>query len=135
MRILILSWPCALFGSRFWITFAILSWEKLAKDRRLSVKYLICDGSLLLLLIKEHCVAKWELKSSAFSLKSVTNLFSWNKGGIRGIFLLFKRRLSRDQYALQFLLRLVSFLSSVHNSIALTYLSRSLTLPEDGLVY
>ena len=82
----------------------------------------------------KNCVAKWEWKTSVFSLKSVTNLFSWNKGRIRGIFLLFKR-LSRDQYALQFLLTLVIFLSSVHNSIVLNYLLRSLTVPEDGLAY
>ena len=36
--------------------------------------------------IKEHCFAKNALKSSAFSLKSVTNLFPGNKGGFRGIF-------------------------------------------------
>ena len=131
IRILILSWPCALFGSRFWITFAILSWEKLTQNRRLSVMTVmtvmtviswICDENLLLLLIKEHYV----------SLKSLTILFSWNKGGIRVTVLLFKRRLSREQYALHFLLTLVSFLSSVHNSFVLTYLLRSLTVPEDG---
>ena len=83
---------------RFGITFAILSWEKLTKDKRLSVKYWICKANLLLLLIKEHCVAKWELKSSSFSLKPVTNLFSWNESGTRGIFSLFKRRINRDQY-------------------------------------
>ena len=49
--------------------------------------------------------------------------------------LLFKRHLCRDQYALQLLVTLVSFLSSVHNSIALTYLLRSLTVLEDSLIY
>ena len=38
---------------------------------------------------KEHCFAKNALKSS--TLKSVTNLFSWNNVGIGGIFLLFKK--------------------------------------------
>ena len=33
----------------------------------------------------KNCVVKWELTNSAFSVKSVTNLFSWNKSGIRGI--------------------------------------------------
>ena len=129
MRILILLWLCALFGFGFWITFAILSCKKLTKDRQLSVKYLIYNRSLLLLLIKEHWVKTWELKSS------VTNLFSWNKDGIRGIILLFKKHLSRDQYALQCLLKLVTFWSSVYNSIVLTYKLKSLTVPEDGLVY
>ena len=32
--------------------------------------------------IKEHYFAKNALKNLAFSLKSVTNLFSWNNGGI-----------------------------------------------------
>ena len=82
-----------LFGFRFWITFAMLLWEKFKQDKRLSVKYWTCDESLLQLLIKGRCVAKWELKSSAFSLKFVRNLFSWNKGEIRGIFLFFERRL------------------------------------------
>ena len=56
-----------------------------------------------MIAFKEHCFAKKELKSSAFSLKSVTKLFSWNNGGIRGIFLLFKKRFNRDQYVLEFL--------------------------------
>ena len=42
------------------------------------------------LFIKEHCSAKKELNISAFSLKSVTYLFWCFKGGIQGIFLLFK---------------------------------------------
>ena len=86
LRLPVLPWPCALLGSRLWIPSAILSWEKVTHDRRLSIKYVISDGSFLLLLIKEGCVGKWKLKSSAFYLKSVTNLFSWSKGWIRGIF-------------------------------------------------
>ena len=109
LRILILLWPWALFRSMFSINFTISLWEKLEKDRRLPVKYLICYWSLPLLFIKEQCVAKWQFKNSTFSLKYVTNLFSWSKGGIRRILFLFKRHLSRDQYALQFLVRLVRF--------------------------
>ena len=52
---------------------------------------------------KEHCFAKNTLESSTFSLKSVTNLFAWNNGGIRGTFLLFQKRFNRDQYVLKFL--------------------------------
>ena len=75
-------------------------------------------------------VAKWELKSSAFPLKSVTNLFSWNKGGIR-YFLLFKRRLSKDQYALTIFLTLASFIViRVYTSFVLTCFLRSSTVPE-----
>ena len=59
--------------------------------------------SLLLFFIKEHCFAKNALKSLAFSLKPVTNLFSWNNGRIRGTFLLFKKRFNRDQFVLEFL--------------------------------
>ena len=38
-----------------------------------------------------------------FSFESLTNLSSWNQAGIRGIFLLFKKQLNRDQYVLEFL--------------------------------
>ena len=34
-------------------------------------------GILLLLFIKEHCLAKKELNNSALRLKSVMKLFSW----------------------------------------------------------
>ena len=53
--------------------------------------------------MKEHCFAKNALKRSPFSLKSVTNLFSWNNDGIRDISLLLKKRFNRDQYVLEFL--------------------------------
>ena len=72
IRILMLSWPLALFGSSFWINFIISSFEKLNEDRR-SIKYWTFKGSVLLLFIKVHWLAKWELKSSSFFSKSVTN--------------------------------------------------------------
>ena len=50
--------------------------------------------------IIEHSFAKNELNNSAFFLKSITNLFSLNKGGIIGVFLLFKNISKINQYAL-----------------------------------
>ena len=64
-----------------------------------------CDyssSSSLLLLIKEHCFAKKELKSSAFFLKSVTYSFPWKRGGMSGIFLLFKNLFNNAQQAFVF---------------------------------
>ena len=86
---LIFSWPCALPESKFWIILAISSWEVI-EDKRLLVKYCIFVGRVLPLFFRKHCFEKNELKCSAFSKKLVTNLFSWNNGGIKGIFLLFK---------------------------------------------
>ena len=54
----------------------------------MSVFFIILDGKELSLFISEHCFAKKELKMSAFFLKSVTSLLSWNSDGIHGIFLL-----------------------------------------------
>ena len=58
------------------------------------------DGILMLLIKGAHCLEKWELKISAFCLKSVINLLSWKIGGITGIFLLFKNVFNVDQYVL-----------------------------------
>ena len=81
-----ISYPCALFESRFWITLPILSWEKLREGKWLSVEWWIYNSRLLLPFIKKQCLSKLESKTNAFTLNSLTNLFSWNKGGIRGIF-------------------------------------------------
>ena len=58
------------------------------------------DGILLLLIKGEHCLEKWELKISAFCLKSVIYLLSWKIGGITDIFLLFRKVFNMDQYVL-----------------------------------
>ena len=42
----------------------------------------------------EHCSGKNVFKSSAFSLKSITNLSLWNTGRMHGIFLSFKNVLN-----------------------------------------
>ena len=101
MQMQMLSWPWALFGYKFWIILAMSSWERLI-------------WNLVLFFITEHCFAKNALKSSlkSFSLKSVTNLFSWNNGEIRGISALFKKRFNRDQYVSEFLWMLVSLIRS-----------------------
>ena len=89
MKMLMLSSPWALFGSKIWIILAISSQEKLTENNR------GCQSSnegekasLLLLFITKFCFAKNALKSSDCSSKSVTNLFSWNNGGIRRVFCL-----------------------------------------------
>ena len=74
--------------------------EKVILDKNVPVISKSSDGRLLPLLITMHCLAKSELNNLAFFLKSVTNLFSWNKGGIIGVFLLFKNIFKIDQYAL-----------------------------------
>ena len=58
------------------------------------------DRILLLLIKGVHCLEKWELKISAFCLKSVIYLLSWRIDGITGIILLFKNVFSMDQYVL-----------------------------------
>ena len=67
------------------------SWNPLTNyDKDLSVRLSQLVGSTLIFLISEYCLAKRELNSSAFSLKSVINLFSRKIGGIQGTFLLLK---------------------------------------------
>ena len=58
------------------------------------------NGILLLLITGVHCLEQWELKISAFCLKSVINLLLWKIGGITGIFLLFKNVFNMYQYVL-----------------------------------
>ena len=100
IRMLILSWPWALFGFRLRIIFDMSLFTSFSIDKRWSVRKWSREGSLLSFLIKEHCFAKKELKSSAFCLKSVTNLLFWNNGGITGVLRLFRKIFNRAQYAL-----------------------------------
>ena len=86
MRMLIMSCPCTLFGSKLCITFSISSSVNRIFGKDLSVLGCRKEGISLPLSIIEHCLAKKELNNSAFSLKFVTNLFSWKIGGIQGIF-------------------------------------------------
>ena len=90
-RILILSWPWALFGSKFYLIFSISLSEKFTVSKGFSVVKWRLRGSSILSLIKEHCFAMKELKSSDFFLKSVACSFPWKRGGLSGTFLLFKK--------------------------------------------
>ena len=73
MRILIISWPCALLGSNLFIII-LMSW---------GVK---TEGIVLLFCINEHCPEKCSLKSS---LKLEMKVLVWNRGRIAGTFLSF----------------------------------------------
>ena len=98
IRILSISWLCALFGSKWLIVLAMSLLENCIESRRLFVSWGRLVGKTLLLLKREHWFTKKWLNNSAFSLKSVTNLFSWKRGGMQGIFLLFKNVFNIDQY-------------------------------------
>ena len=97
MRVLNMSWPWNLLGSRFWINVAISSLVKATVEINSSIFLQRLKGSSLELFIMEHCLAKKQLKNSVFFLKSVTYLFCWKRGGIHGIFLLFNNDFNIDQ--------------------------------------
>ena len=54
-------------------------------------------GKLTATVDYRKLLTKIELKSSAFALKSVINLLSWNKGGIHGTFLSFRHLFKIDR--------------------------------------
>ena len=89
-RMLIISWPWALLGSRLLINVAISPQEKLISEIDLSVFLRRFKGSSLELSVLEHCLAKNKLNNSAFFFKSVTYLLSWGKVGIQGNFFVWK---------------------------------------------
>ena len=86
MRMLIILYPCALFESKLCINFSISFSVNVIFDKDLSILGCRKEGNSLLLSMIEHCLAKKQLNNLAFSLKFVTNLFSWKIGGIQGIF-------------------------------------------------
>ena len=86
IRILSISWPWALFGSKLFIILDVSTVEKLTVSSSLLVSFSSWFAKTLLLFNRVHWLAKKILKSSAFSLKFVINLISWNTGGIQGIF-------------------------------------------------
>ena len=73
-------------------------------DKDLSVRLSQLVESTLVFLISEHWLVKKALNSSAFSLKSVINLFSWKIGGIRGNFLPVGKLFKIDQYVFELIL-------------------------------
>ena len=108
---LIISWPWALLGSKLLIIFPMSLSVKEMLDRDLSVKLSQLVGSTLVFVINEHWLAKKELKSSAFSLKSVMNLLSWKIGEMQETFLPVERFFKRDQYVFELVLGLDNFLT------------------------
>ena len=85
-------------GLRFLIIFETSYIENSTDESDLHVFSVRTEGSLLLLLTREHCFEKKSSKSSVFSLKSVMNLPLCNRGGMQGIFLLFRKIFNIDQY-------------------------------------
>ena len=83
---------------RFLIIFKISYVENSTDESDLHVFLVRAEGSLLLLLTRAHCFEKMSLKSSAFSLKSMVKLPLCNRGGMQGIFLLFRKVFNIDQY-------------------------------------
>ena len=57
---------------------------KVMLDKDLSVRISQLVGSTRVFLIIEHWLTRKALNSSAFSPKSVIDLFSWKTGGILG---------------------------------------------------
>ena len=88
-RVIIISWPCALFGSRFLINFRISSLVKWIVESNLCVSFERTEGRSLF-VFKRTLFCKKMLDISAFSLKFLMNLLSCNNGGIQGIFFLFQ---------------------------------------------
>ena len=77
IRILIISWLCTSFGSRFFMIFKMPSLVKEIVERLLFVLLRESVGILLVLSTIVPCLVKklWEI--SAFSLKSVMELLLW----------------------------------------------------------
>ena len=86
IRILSISWPCALFGSKWLIILAMSLLEKCIESRHLFVSWGRSVGKTLLLLKRGHWFTKKGLNNLAFSLKSVMNLLSWKRGSMQGMF-------------------------------------------------
>ena len=96
------SWPCALLTSKALMSFITSLLQKQRVLIRSFVIYNIFAGKILLRGSGEHCFAKLESKTLAFSWKSVTNLLLINNGGITGTFLPLHKVFSIDQYVLLF---------------------------------
>ena len=90
------------------IILEISSVVKLTVSNDLLVSFAGLLRKTLLLFNRVHWFAKKVLKSSAFSLKFVINLFSWNRGVIPGIFLLFRKVFKMDQYVFELVAELAN---------------------------
>ena len=60
-----------------------------------------------------HLGEKYLSKLLAFNLKSLSNLFSINIGGIKGIFLLLQNVFKMDQYVLELVEELENLLANI----------------------
>ena len=110
IHILIISWLWALFGSKLLIILEALSVEKLTVSSDLLVSFARLLGKTLLLFNRVHWFAKKVLKSLAYSLKFVANLFSWNRRGIQRMFLLFRKTFKMHQYFFRLVAALANWL-------------------------
>ena len=73
-------------------------------------------GKELSLLMGVHSEARYFLKWLAFNLKSLSNLFPMNTGGIKGISLLLQNVFGMEQYVLELVHRLNNILVKYHSN-------------------
>ena len=71
--------------------------DKSLEVKLCSVSNFNSDGNMLLFGMREHWLAKKELKISPFSLTSVTYLLLWKVGGMHGTFFSFSIVFNSDQ--------------------------------------
>ena len=88
------QWPVASFWCLYcqlWTYFTFCSSVPIVKFEKVNSDWVF---------LKKQCLTKKVLKTF-FSLKFLTNLFSLERGGMIGIFSLFKKRLSNKQLVLE----------------------------------
>ena len=88
IQVLKISWPWALFGLMSLIIFKISYVENSTVKSDWHLFELRTEEILLLLLTREHCFVKNSLKSSIFSLKSMTNLPLCKRWNTRCLFII-----------------------------------------------
>ena len=97
IRILIMSCPWALFGSRFFIILAISLQVTGIHQSVLVVFYVQSRMNFTCIAYHSALLSKKLLSSSALSIKFKMNLLLWNSGGMQGIFLLMRNVFKSDQ--------------------------------------
>ena len=98
IRIIIISWPWDLFGSRFLIIFRISSLVKQIVDSESVMSFLYKNCRKITAgIYKGTCFAKKVLHNSAFLLKFMINLFLCSNAGIQGIVWLIRNVFNIDQ--------------------------------------
>ena len=81
----------------------------------------ICNVFLFFSFLVKRLVRKKVLKSSAFALKFVINLFSWNSGGIQGISSLFRKIFKMDRDVFELAARLANLLNNLEEYVYLEF--------------